>query len=83
MPNEQAPQNERDMEDFLEEAIGAYADEEDIGPLERIKTFRHAGIATHNKGLIVRWQDGTEYQITIVRSKQSKTIQDDDDESED
>lgn len=35
----------------------------------RIKTFQQAGVMTYNKGLVITLLDGTEYQLTIVRSR--------------
>jgi len=35
----------------------------------RILTFQQAGVMTYNKGLVITLPDGTEYQLTIVRSR--------------
>ena len=35
----------------------------------RVKTFQQAGVMTYNKGLVITLPDGTEYQLTIVRSR--------------
>lgn len=32
------------------------------------ETFEEAGVMTMNRGLVVRLKDGTEYQLTIIRS---------------
>lgn len=34
-----------------------------------VSTFESAGVLTRNKGLVVLMNDGSEYQITIVRSR--------------
>ena len=34
-----------------------------------IRTFAQAGVLTYNKGLTIQLPDGTEYQLTIVRSR--------------
>lgn len=34
-----------------------------------VRTFEDAGILTNNKGLVVRLPDGSEFQLTIVRSR--------------
>jgi hypothetical protein len=33
------------------------------------RTFRDLGVMTHNHGLVVRMDDGSEYQVTVVRSR--------------
>ena len=37
--------------------------------IERISSFDDAGILTTDEGLVLSMNDGTEFQITIVRSK--------------
>ena len=32
-------------------------------------TFEQAGIMTYNKGLVIKFADGSEFQITIVKSR--------------
>lgn len=34
-----------------------------------VRTFREAMIMTNSKGLVVELSDGSEFQVTIVRSK--------------
>ena len=34
-----------------------------------VSTFRDAGVLTHNEGLVIRTADGSEFQLTIVRSR--------------
>ena len=34
-----------------------------------VVTFEDAGVLTSNAGLVVRMDDGSEYQITVVRSR--------------
>jgi hypothetical protein len=38
-----------------------------------VRTFSSLGILTKNKGLVVRMSDGSEFQLTIVQSKQRHT----------
>ena len=35
----------------------------------RVNTFEEAGVMTYNKGLVITLPDGTEYQLSIVRSR--------------
>ncbi|MBI5725043.1 MAG: hypothetical protein HZA50_13865 [Planctomycetes bacterium] len=37
--------------------------------IHRISTFEEVGMLTTNKGLVLTMDDGTEFQITIVKSK--------------
>lgn len=34
-----------------------------------VSTFDEAGVLTRNAGLVVRLDDGTEFQVTVVRSR--------------
>lgn len=34
-----------------------------------VQSFEAAGVLTNNKGLVIRMEDGSEYQIQIVKSK--------------
>ena len=34
-----------------------------------VATFEEAGLLTRNEGLVLKTEDGREYQITIVQSK--------------
>ena len=34
----------------------------------RIRTFEEAGILTYNRGLVVKFADGQEFQVTIVKN---------------
>lgn len=36
---------------------------------DSVRTFADACMMTNNNGLVVRFADGTEFQITVVRSK--------------
>jgi hypothetical protein len=40
----------------------------DFRELDRVRTFSDAGVMTRDAGLVLRLEDGTEYQLTIVRS---------------
>jgi hypothetical protein len=53
--------------EYLTELLTADADEN--GKDVRVETFENLGLMTRNDGLAVRLDDGTEFQLTIVRSK--------------
>lgn len=58
------------VEDALNGMLNGYWGVEDSA-LEgaRVRTFEQDGILTYNKGLVIRLPDGSEYQLTIVRSR--------------
>ena len=35
----------------------------------KVETFEEAGFLTRDKGLVIKTEDGDEYQMTIVKSK--------------
>ena len=60
--------DEESMQNFLMELI---AEGESSG-IDReevyFRTYEDAGVMTYNKGLVVTLPDGSEFQITIVKS---------------
>ena len=44
-------------------------DEPIVEQLESASSFEDAGIMTTNRGVVWRMADGSEFQITIIRSK--------------
>ena len=59
--------NEQEFVEYLDEAL-LFASEED-GTIIGSATFQDVGMMTMNKGLVVRMSDGSEFQITVVKSK--------------
>ncbi len=68
---------DRMMQDSLREALIDIADGDlttdgsidvAVGGAD-IATFEEAGVMTNNAGLVIRTTDGTEFQVTIVRSR--------------
>jgi hypothetical protein len=61
---------EKVVEDALYGILTGCWDTEDSA-LEgsQIKTFEQDGVLTYNKGLVITLPNGTEYQLTIVRSR--------------
>lgn len=37
--------------------------------ISRVVSFSEAGLMTHDQGLVLTFEDGREYQITVVRSR--------------
>ena len=63
--------NEKTIEDALNLLISGELDLVDtaLGEVSNIKTYAEAGILTRDSGLILRMEDGSEFQITIKQSK--------------
>ena len=59
--------DEREFRDWLANAIDSHASEEDVDATT--ESYRDAGILTRNKGLVVRTEDGSKFQVTVVRSR--------------
>lgn len=60
--------NERDFRAVLQEALFLNMDEPPCSTTE-VRTFREAGVLSTNEGLVVRTEDGSEFYVTIVRSR--------------
>jgi len=58
---------EQQMQDYLKETL-EWASNED-GMIKTIDTFEEMGVMTNNKGLLVRMQDGSRFQLVIVKSR--------------
>lgn len=63
--------NEKTIEDALNLLISGELDLVDtaLGEESNIKTYAEAGILTRDSGLVLRMEDGSEFQITIKQSK--------------
>lgn len=63
--------NEKTIEDALNLLFSGELDLVDtaLGEVSNIKTYAEAGILTRDSGLVLRMEDGSEFQITIKQSK--------------
>lgn len=63
--------NEKTIENALNLLISGELDLVDtaLGEVSNIKTYAEAGILTRDSGLVLRMEDGSEFQITIKQSK--------------
>jgi len=69
--------NEGRVESQLKELLEALSGDQDVQDIlgdemfadARVESFEEAGVMTTNKGLVVRMGDGSEFQLTIVRSR--------------
>ena len=66
------------VQEFFEEAlrvsIGQIEDDEVTVPdalreLIRVESFADAGVLTDNDGLVLRFRDGSEWQLSLVQSR--------------
>jgi len=55
--------NEKIMTETIQEAL---AEQDNV---RSVLTYDEAGMLTQNNGLVVRTSEGSEFQITIVKSK--------------
>ena len=58
---------EQKIQDYLVEVLD-YASSQD-GMVKIIDTFEELGMMTNNKGLVITMQDGTRFQLIIVKTK--------------
>ena len=42
---------------------------DELSEVEMVQTYDEAGILTYNKGLVLRMKDGSEFQLTLVKSR--------------
>lgn len=63
----------QELEVQLMQVLALHACElEDEFPLEGVASFEEAGVMTYNRGVVLRMEDGAEYQLTIVQSAQPR-----------
>ena len=61
------PMSEAELEDFLTEAVGLYAEQTET-EVTQLRTFAEAGLLLKNRGLVLGL-GGAEFRISIVRSR--------------
>lgn len=61
---------ESEFVEYLDEAL-MWASEED-GMIIGASNFQDVGMMTRNEGLVVRMSDGSEFQVTVVKSRSSR-----------
>ena len=67
--------NEERFETVLATLIDSNADfdnDDEDAVVAEVATYGDAGILTMNRGLVVRMVDGSEFQLTIVRSREGR-----------
>lgn len=68
MSNETETTTEEEFVQLLREAVEAGSDELSEA-VSNAGTFEEDGLLTSNTGLVVRMEDGSEFQLTVVRSR--------------
>lgn len=63
-------QLEQSLADLLSECSDVYELESALAP-ERVRTFADAGVMTYNRGLVLGFANGAEYQVTIIQSREA------------
>jgi len=65
---------EEEMVDILSEEVWFLSTETDSMFYDkfkscRVRSFDEVGLLTHDNGFVIKLNDGSEYQITVVKSK--------------
>jgi len=68
----------RRFERWLAEAIDAQRADADEDPIRDVEDFVQAGMLTTDRGLVVRFADGSEIQVTLVLSRRGRDDDGDD-----
>jgi hypothetical protein len=63
-----SPANAAELEQAFVGLLDELADY-DEGGISRVNSFADAGVLTSDAGLVLRYSDGTEFQIHIVQSR--------------
>lgn len=60
-----------DVVEFLSALVCGHSDEAEdfINEIRSVRTYQEAGVLTRDQGLLVQMNDGSEMQITVIRSK--------------
>lgn len=61
---------ESEFVEYLDEAL--LWSSEESGMILGSTTFEDVGMMTRNEGLVVRMKDGTEFQVTVVKSRSGR-----------
>ena len=73
--------DENDLETYLEDVFSRmiYRDHDDdlvidvpMSEPKRVRTYSDASLLTNNKGIVISFEDGSEFQVQIVQSKYPK-----------
>ena len=59
---------EQHFQEWLESLVSSDTLEPD-SELDMVRSFEESGIMTLNKGLVIRMKDGSEFHVSIVKSR--------------
>ncbi len=60
---------EKKFQDLLQSVLRDALAAEPRYYLTNVRTFEEAGVPSEDSGLVIKMSDGSEYQLTIVRSR--------------
>lgn len=60
---------EQEFVDLLREVLAETEETDEGQEVKYTSTFSDAGLMTSNDGLVVRLADGSEFQVTVVKSR--------------
>ncbi len=74
LPQADDPATERTIEGILMELIDGACDGEDFPEMtnSRCQAFQDAGLLTRDNGVVLKLEDGSEYQIAITQSRRAR-----------
>ncbi len=55
--------------EFLQEQVELALEDDDAPGVRRMETFEEAGVLTSDAGFVISLDDGTQHQVTVVRSR--------------
>ena len=61
--------NETNVMEMMTEAVYEHDAENDEYNFADVGTFRDAGVMTNNNGFVMTMADGSEFQVTVVKTK--------------
>ncbi len=60
---------EKKFQDLLQAILRDDLEVEPRYYVSSVRTFEEAGVSTEDRGLVVTMSDGSEYQLTIIKSR--------------
>jgi len=66
--------NAHDLQDILRDLIEEDGLQDDLGDrtLRRVETYRDLGVLSNDAGLVIGLLNGSEFQLTIIRSRRGR-----------
>lgn len=67
--NDEPRMDDEKVEDLVRFLLEDHDTDDWEATVNRVETFSDAGVLTTNRGLVVAFADGSEFQLTIARSR--------------